>query len=179
MTASVDRDADHSGARFIPAPARLIYRALLDPEAVGTWRAPAGMTCRVLEMEPVAGGRFRLELRYAAKGGGQGKSEEGLDRLEGHYAELVPERRVVEVIEFDSGDPAFRGRMRLTTTLKPVAGGTEVRMFAEDVPDGIRAEDHRTGIASTLENLERYLAGGADPHPPTGGGPSADHAEGR
>ena len=99
MTASVDRDADHSGARFIPAPARLIYRALLDPEAVGTWRAPAGMTCRVLEMEPVAGGRFRLELRYAAKGGGQGKSEEGLDRAMQAFFDALRPGGVLGVVD--------------------------------------------------------------------------------
>lgn len=165
MTASSDRDDDHSGSRFIPAPARIIYRALLDPEAIAAWRAPDGMTCSVHELEPRVGGRFRIELRYGAADSDQGKSGENVDRLEGAFAELVPERRVVEVVEFDSDDPAYSGRMRVTTTLKPVAGGTEVRMFAENVPEGITAADHRAGIASTLENLERYLADETASHP--------------
>jgi len=36
-------------------------------------------------------------------------------------------------------------------------GGTRVDLRADDVPDGISAEDHATGLASSLANLAAYL----------------------
>ena len=137
------------------------------------------MTCRVLELEPRAGGRFRMELRYSAAGSGQGKSGEDVDRLEGEFAELVPARRIVELIRFDSEDAAYAGHMHMTITLKPVAGGTEVRIVCDHVPSGISAADHRAGIASTLENLERYLVRAEARNGPASSPSSPDHAEDR
>jgi hypothetical protein len=45
-----------------------------------------------------------------------------------------------------------------------VAGaGTRVSIVAQDVPDGVSAEDHAAGLASSLANLAAYLeAGGPD-----------------
>jgi len=36
-----------------------------------------------------------------------------------------------------------------------------VEIRADDVPDGISAEDHATGLASSLANLAAYLQEGA------------------
>ena len=38
-----------------------------------------------------------------------------------------------------------------------LSDGTEVRITAEDVPDGISAEDHAEGLSSSLFNLAAYL----------------------
>ena len=38
-------------------------------------------------------------------------------------------------------------------------GGTRVEIRAEDVPDGISAEDHAVGLASSLETLAAYVGG--------------------
>jgi hypothetical protein len=35
--------------------------------------------------------------------------------------------------------------------------GTRVDIIADDVPDGISADDHAAGLASSLENLARYV----------------------
>lgn len=43
--------------------------------------------------------------------------------------------------------------MTMTWTLEPEAGGTMVTVTAEDVPTGVRAEDHEAGLASSLANL--------------------------
>lgn len=45
----------------------------------------------------------------------------------------------------------------MTTTLTPVAEGTQVTIRAEDVPSAISAEDHAKGMASALENLAAYV----------------------
>ncbi len=47
--------------------------------------------------------------------------------------------------------------MTITTTLTPVAGGTEVGIACENVPEGITAADHQVGMASTLANLAAFV----------------------
>jgi hypothetical protein len=39
-----------------------------------------------------------------------------------------------------------------------VEGGTRVDFVAENVPDGISAEDHAAGLAASLVNLAQFLA---------------------
>jgi hypothetical protein len=41
--------------------------------------------------------------------------------------------------------------------LAGVDGGTRVDIIASDVPDGIDADDHGAGLASSLTKLTEYL----------------------
>lgn len=148
----------HSGSRLIHASPHAIYRAFLDPAAVAAWRPPQGMTGEVFRFEPRAGGTFRMAFVYADGGASNpGKSTRDADVFEGRFAELVPDARIVEVVRFQSDDPAFGGEMTLTTTLHPVAQGTEVTVLIENVPAGISDADHEAGIASSLENLAKFV----------------------
>jgi hypothetical protein len=45
------------------------------------------------------------------------------------------------------------GTMTMTWELEPRADGTVLSVTAEDVPVGIRAEDHEPGLASSLSDL--------------------------
>jgi hypothetical protein len=47
--------------------------------------------------------------------------------------------------------------MTMTWAVQAADGGTLVEVTADDVPDGISAEGHATGHASSLENLARHL----------------------
>ena len=49
-------------------------------------------------------------------------------------------------------DPCTGG----TWTLTAVPEGTEVSIRCENVPEGIRPEDHRAGFRSTLEHLAAF-----------------------
>ena len=64
---------------------------------------------------------------------------------------------MVQEVEFRSDDPAFAGTMTGTWSVAPVDGGTLVELRADDVPSGISAEDHAAGLASSLDNLARYV----------------------
>ncbi|WP_368911317.1 SRPBCC family protein [Taklimakanibacter deserti] len=142
---------------MIKASPSRIYEALLDPAAIVRWRPPKGMTAEVHAFDARPGGRFRMSFIYAERRSGtRGKTSEDADMFEGRFLELVPDRRVVELIEFQSDDPAFAGQMTVTTSLAPVAGGTEVTITCANVPPGISAEDHAVGMASTLANLATY-----------------------
>jgi uncharacterized protein YndB with AHSA1/START domain len=145
-------------SRVIKATAHRIYGAFLDPSAVAVWRPPQGMTARVYAFDPHAGGGYRMAFVYDDGGdANRGKTSEDADVFEARFAELVPDARIVEVVRFKSDDAAFAGEMKLTTTLGPASGGTRVTVLAENVPPGIRPADHEAGIASSLENLARYV----------------------
>ena len=134
-----------------------IYAALVDPEALMAWLPPEGMTGRALLFEPWQGGRYRIELAHQA--GGAGKTTARTDISSGRFLVLEPGRRVVQSVEFESGDPAFAGEMIMIWTLDPAPGGTRVTIIAENVPAGISAEDHAAGLSSSLDNLDRYVRG--------------------
>jgi len=85
-----------------------------------------------------------------------GKTSKHEDIFHGRFLELIPDERIVELIEFESDDPDFAGEMKITTTLAPVPGGTEVSIRCENVPVGIRPEDHNKGMMSSLENLAEF-----------------------
>ena len=79
------------------------------------------------------------------------------DIVEARYVEVVPDVRVVQAVDFVSDDPVFAGTMTMTWEVTDVEGGTRIDITAKDVPDGISAEDHATGLASSLTNLAEYL----------------------
>ena len=71
---------------------------------------------------------------------------------------IVPDDRVVQAVDFVADDPAFAGTMTMTWAVRAVAGGTRVDITADDVPDGISADDHQAGLRSSLDNLAGYVA---------------------
>ena len=79
--------------------------------------------------------------------------------MDARFVELLPGVRVVQAVDFVADDPAFSGTMTMSWELAPSDGGTRVEIRAEDVPDGISAEDHAAGLASSLENLAAYVGG--------------------
>ncbi len=139
------------------APRPAIYRALLDAAAIAKWRVPAGMSSHVHEFDAREGGSFRISLSYDAPAG-TGKSAPRTDTYHGHFARLVPDEQVVEVLEFETADPGLRGQMTMTTTLTDAAGGgTDVLVVHEGIPDKVPVADNETGTRMALANLARLV----------------------
>ena len=147
----------HSASRIILATPHAIFRAFLDPEVILKWRPPAGMTAHLEAFDPRLGGGYRMTLRYEDAGLPAGKTTADSDTILARFLEIDADQQIVEAIAFDSDDPAFAGTMTLTTTMKPVQGGTKVTFLAENVPMGISADDHRKGMESSLKNLANLL----------------------
>lgn len=122
---------------------------------------PVGMSCVVHELDPQVGGAFRVSLTYDAPTG-DGKSTPQTDTYMGHFTRLVPEREVVEAIEFETDDPELSGEMTITTTLADADDGTNVRILHEGIPSGLSPEDNEVGTRMALANLaalvERHQA---------------------
>jgi uncharacterized protein YndB with AHSA1/START domain len=138
------------------APRPVVYRALLDADAVAKWRVPEGMTSQVHEFEAREGGSFRVSLTYDAPDR-TGKSTSHTDTYHGHFAKLVPDEQVVEVFEFETADPALAGTMTMTTTLADDDGGTDVLVVHDGIPDSVPAADNETGTRMALANLARLV----------------------
>lgn len=98
-----------------------------------------------------------MVLTYPDASGSPGKAMADSDVVEGRFVDVVPGVRVVQAVDFVSDDPAYAGTMTMTWEVTAVDGGTRVDITADDVPDGITAEDHAEGLASSLTNLADHL----------------------
>jgi len=107
--------------------------------------------------DPRPGGSYRLVLSYVDDAESRGKSSAASDIVEARYVDIVPNVRVVQAVDFVSDDPKFAGTMTMTWAVAAVSGGTRVDITADDVPDGISAEDHASGLGSSLENLAIHV----------------------
>lgn len=139
-------------SRLVRAPRSVVYQALLDPGAVAAWRVPSNMSSHVHEFDAREGGFFRISLTYD-RPTETGKSSAHTDTYHGHFVKLVPDEQVVEVFEFETGSPEFRGEMTMTTTLAAVDAGTEVVMVQDGMPDSVPKADNELGMRMALDGL--------------------------
>lgn len=145
-------------SKVIKAPRPAVYRACLDPDALAKWRVPDNMTAQVHVFDAREGGRFRMSLTYQDLADSPGgKSSEYTDTFEGRFIELILDTKIVEVVAFESPDPNFAGEMKITTSLRDTAEGTEITLLFQDVPAGIRLDDNETGTRQSLQKLAALL----------------------
>ena len=138
-------------------PIDRVYAALVDPVALAEWLPPEGMSGRFEHFDLRRGGGYRMVLTYDARSAAA-KTTGDSDVVEARFVEIVPGQRVVQAVDFVSDDPGFAGTMTMTWAISEVADGTRVDIRADEVPDGISAEDHATGMQSSLDNLAAYLS---------------------
>jgi uncharacterized protein YndB with AHSA1/START domain len=146
-----------TASRVIAAPLERVYAAFVDPDALIAWLPPEGMSGRFERFDARPGGSYRMVLTYADASGAPSKATADSDIVEGRFLDVVPGARVVQAVDFVSDDPGYAGTMTMTWELTAVDAGTRVEIRADDVPDGISAEDHAAGLASSLANLATYL----------------------
>lgn len=143
-------------AGHVNAPRAAVYRALIDAEAIAAWRVPAGMRSEVHQFEAREGGAFRISLHDDSPDA-VGKTSAHTDTYHGRFVELVPNERVVEVLEFESDDPAMAGEMTMTTTLRDLDAGTEVVIQHDGIPDAVNPADNETGTRMALAALAAWV----------------------
>ncbi len=105
------------------------------------------------------GGSIRISLTYEEPTG-TGKTTAHTDTYHGRFVRLVPNELVVEVIEFETTDPALRGEMTITITLADGDGGTEVLAVHDGLPRGLSAADNEIGWRSSLAKLAAFVEAG-------------------
>ena len=139
--------------KHIRAPRSRVYQALLDAEAVRQWMVPDSMTSHVHSFEAREGGEFRISLTYDAPTG-TGKTSAQTDTYHGRFVRLVPDTEVVQVLEFETADPALQGEMTITFTLAAADdGGTDLTGLHENLPSGVTQADNELGWSMSLGKL--------------------------
>ena len=121
-------------SRHVNAPGVRVYSALVDANAIATWMVPTGMTSHVHAFEGREGGTFRISLAYKGPTGA-GKTTAHTDTFHGRFVKLVPNERVVQVVEFETADPALRGAVH------------------DGLPRGVPTADNEAGWRSSIEKL--------------------------
>jgi uncharacterized protein YndB with AHSA1/START domain len=151
------RVATQHFSRHVNAPRSLVYRALVDARAIAAWRVPSAMTSEVHEFDPREGGVFRISLTYR-DGMAAGKTTAHADTYRGHFARLVSDALVVEVVEFETADPALQGKMTITFALADSThGGTDVHATHDGVPASVPPADNAFGWQQSLAKLAAYV----------------------
>ena len=145
--------------RHIKAPRGKVYRALLDAGAVAKWMVPDGMTSKVHDFNAREGGAFRISLTYVAPTI-TGKTSAHTRTTYGRFVKLVPNEKVVEVVEFETTDPAMRGKMTITFSLVDSNGGTDVIGVHDGLPPGLSPADNEKGWRMSLGKLAELVEAG-------------------
>lgn len=147
-----------SNARLIQASPEAVYAAFTDPEALATWQAPGNMTARVHDFDLREGGGYTMSLYYpSSEKGTPGKTAGHEDRYTARFVELVPSRRIVQTVTFDSDNPDFAGEMEMEVILEPQGTTTNVTIAFRNIPPGIDPKDNEAGTESSLQKLAQYV----------------------
>ncbi len=145
-------------SRRVNAPRPIGYRALLDPRAVATWKVPTGMANHVHAFD-AREGWLVPDLTYNAPTG-TGKTTAHTDTYHGRFVKLVANEQVVEVVEFETTDPALRGEMTITITLTDAGRGTDVLAVHDGLPPGLSTVDNEAGWREALAKLAALVEAG-------------------
>lgn len=152
MTSRVD-----SASRIIQASPMDVHRAFAEPGAMERWIPPAGMVASMRRFDFREGGSYRMRLTYLDPQAGRGKTADDADEVEVRLVRIIEGERIEQEVVFVTEDPSLAGTMRMVWTFEAGTRGTLVTVRAENVPEGIRPEDHATGLNATLENLDAFL----------------------
>ncbi len=118
-----------------------------------------GMTSHVHVFDAREGGLFRISLT-CDEATGTGKTTARSDTYHGHFAKLVPNEQVVEVMEFETADSAMHGEMIVTFMLTDARGGTDVLAVHDNLPPGLSPSDNETGWRMALDKLAAFVEAG-------------------
>ena len=145
--------------QHIKAPRARVYQALVDAHAVANWMVPDGMTSHVHDFEAREGGAFRISLTYDDLTN-PGKTSAHTDTYHGRFERLLPDEQVIEVVEFETADPAMRGAMTITFTLSDADGGTDLFAVHDGLPRGLSTTDNELGWRMSLGKLAALVERG-------------------
>ncbi len=111
------------------------------------------MTSQIHQFDGREGGTFRISLTYGMPTTA-GKSTAQTDTFHGRFVELVPDTTVVQVVEFETDDPAMKGEMTITYELADAGdGGTELTGLHEGLPPGVSPADNELGWRMSIDKL--------------------------
>ena len=124
-----------------------LYRAFTDPLAMASWLPPYGFLCTVHQMDVKVGGGYKMSFTNFTTG--QAHS------FGGTYMEVEPNKFLKYIDKFD--DPNLPGEMNTSIWLKPVIGGTDLKVVQENIPKQIPVEMCYLGWQDSLDKLKKLV----------------------
>lgn len=151
--ASLPSDTEVLVERSFEAPARLVWRAYVEPELMRRWcGGHPGWSMPVCEMDMQVGGHYRWRWRSDETG-----QEFGFT---GEVLEVVPHARLVHTQIHDPGDLGFSMGSQpsiVTVTFKEADGITNVTTTIRYASKTDRDEAFSTGMTEGMETSYRRL----------------------
>lgn len=149
-----------TNSKVIRAKVEKVFEAFSNAKALETWLAPSDMTGKVHNFNFRTGGGYTMSLFYPeSESNFKGKTADKEDKFTSRYIEIIPYKKIIEAVNFESDDANFAGEMIMEVTFASHKDGTEVTFHFENIPTGIKPEDNEAGTISTLEKLARYVEG--------------------
>jgi uncharacterized protein YndB with AHSA1/START domain len=133
--------------RVLRAPPDRVYRAFLDPDAMGKWMPPQGFTGKVHEINAVAGGGYRMSFTNFSTGTSHTFGET--------FEELVPDQRIRYSNRLQDSD--LPGETQVTITLKAVSVGTELDIVTQESESDEPQDAHYLGWQQSLTQLAQLV----------------------
>jgi uncharacterized protein YndB with AHSA1/START domain len=132
--------------RTFQHPAVKVFEAFLDPSILRHWYGPRHTAVGAVEVEPIVGGKFDVEL-----------ISEKFGRLwtRGYFKEITPYHKLVYSFIFDP-DLTAAGDSVVTVDLKEGTGGTEVTVL-QVLEKVIDPKGRTQGWMDLLEKLDDLL----------------------
>ena len=134
--------------RRIKAPPAKVWAAITRPELMMQWWGPDGGPTLSVVADVRPGGRFSIVFRLLS---GTEHNPTGI------YREVVPERKLVFTWDLPG---APEPESLVTFLLEPIAGGTELTLTHERLPDEPARTSHEQGWSGLLDKLPVFLGVG-------------------
>ena len=145
-------------SRDIKATPEEVYNAFINPSALEYFQAPGDMTAKVHHFDNRVGGGYEMSLYYPeGEMKMKGKTSDKEDKFYAKFVEIIPNKKIVEAIQFDSENADFSEQMNMEVNFEPIDNGTRVTFVFTNIPKGIKPEDNEAGTISTLEKLAKYV----------------------
>lgn len=129
--------------RTYRAPPERVYRAWTREDEIVQWVAPDPNMDTTAELDVREGGEYVIHM--------------GPYTVRGTYEEIVPDEKLVFTWRWN--DAEAPGHMLVTVTLEEApGGGTNMRLFHENLPSDESREQHTQGWTGSFARLEAVLA---------------------
>lgn len=131
---------------------------IIDPKALEVWQVPGDMTGKVSNYNFKVGGGYEMSLFYPHNEKKmKGKTNDREDKFIANFIEIIPHKKIVETVSFDSADPEFQEQMTMEIRLEPIDNNTKVTFLFKNIPKGIKTEDNEAGTISSLKKLSDFV----------------------
>lgn len=142
---------------IIPVAINRVYQAFTDRKALAYWLAPYGMTGKIHSFDFKVGGNYEMSLFYEDSKM-EGKTSGNEDRFSVGIKEIIPNKKIIQAINFQSDNDEFNEEMIMEIYLDEIeTDSTKVTIIFKNIPVGIDPKDNEDGTAQSLKKLTEYI----------------------